>query len=101
MLRLHAKIKEERVCFKCPFKESCTVAKQPYQGTMDQTPKHLLTFWTALDKVNRPDDIYFRQWTSAYKLGDSFIAALEDLAEGGKEVEEYDRLRVETAIKHE
>ena len=27
-----------------------------------------------------PDAIYYRQWVSGYKLGDSVIAAIEDLS---------------------
>jgi hypothetical protein len=51
---------------------------------MTNTPLDLLIFWSALDKVNKPEDLYFRQWVSAYKLGDSIITGLNDLASGGK-----------------
>lgn len=80
VLRHHGRIKEEKVCFKCAFKDSCPVAKQSFTGTVEDTPKHLLVYWSALDNFRLQDSIYFRQWTSAYKLGDSIIAALNDLA---------------------
>lgn len=65
---------------------------------MTNTPLDLLIFWSALDRLNKPEELYFRQWVSAYKLGDSIIAGFDDLASGGKETEEYERLRLE-AIK--
>jgi hypothetical protein len=94
LLRHHAKIKEEIVCAKCPFKAACPCAKLPFTGTFDNTPKDLLVFWAALGNLVKVDEIFFRQWVSAYKLGDSIIAALNDLADGGKEIEEYEILRL-------
>jgi hypothetical protein len=43
----------------------------------------------------RPDIIYYRQWVSAYRLGDSIVASIDDLTKGGVEIAEYDRLRLE------
>jgi phosphoheptose isomerase len=47
----------------------------------------LLTYWIALNNYNKVEEVYFRQLTAGYKLGDSVIAILDDLAQGGKEIE--------------
>ena len=93
-------MKQEKICYKCPFQSSCSVARQSFEGEIDHAAKQLLIYWTALNNYQQPDSIYFRQWTSAYKLGDSIIAAFEDLKDGGKEIEEYQKLRVEAHEKH-
>lgn len=80
------KINEEKICSKCPFKENCDSAKLPFTGTIDNGTKDLLIFWSGLSNLYKPEDIYFRQWVSAYKLGDSIIAAINDLSEQGKEI---------------
>jgi len=100
MIRHHAGVREDKICFKCPFKESCPSAKKPFEGEANNTVKHLLTYWIALNNYSKVEEIYFRQLTAAYKLGDSVVAIINDLAEGGKEIEEYERLRIEAAAKY-
>jgi hypothetical protein len=43
----------------------------------------------------KPELIHYRQWVSAYKLGDSILACIEDLSKGGLEIAEHEKLRQE------
>lgn len=43
----------------------------------------------------KPELIHYRQWVSAYKLGDSILACIEDLSKGGLEIAEHEKLRLQ------
>jgi hypothetical protein len=75
--------------------EQCKFAKKPWEGKYENTSKDLVNFFHGLNNLLTPDRIFYRQWVSAYRLGDSLIAAIDDLSKGGKEIEEYDRIRLE------
>jgi hypothetical protein len=49
----------------------------------------------GLQNLAKPELILFRQWVSGYRLGDSIISAINDLAIGGVEIDEYERCRLE------
>ena len=49
----------------------------------------------GLQHLAKPESIFFRQWVSGYRLGDSIISAINDLAKGGVEIDEYDKYRIE------
>jgi hypothetical protein len=86
-LRHHVKIEEDKHCAKCPFAKECAHAKKPYEPQeQNNSLKDLLFFFHGLQNLLKPEGIYYRQWVSAYRLGDSIIASIDDLSKGGKEI---------------
>lgn len=55
----------------------------------------MLVLFYGLQNLAKPEAVFFRQWTSIYRLGDSIIAAVNDLAQGGVEIDEYEKCRLE------
>jgi hypothetical protein len=75
---------------------TCKQAKKELESKqIDDGLKSMLVLFYGLQNFGRPEAIFFRQWTSVYRLGDSIIAAVNDLAQGGVEIDEYDKYRLE------
>jgi len=66
--------------------EKCPSAKQVVSGQYENTAKDIILYFQGLNNYLQPDSIYYRQWVSGYKIVDSVIASIEDLAQGGKEI---------------
>jgi len=83
-LRHHVKIDEAKHCAKCPFVQQCAHAKKPHvPSENDNSLRDLLYIFYGLQHFMKPESIYYRQWVSAYRLGDSIIASIDDLSKGG------------------
>lgn len=74
----------------CPQARKEVEAKQ-----VDDGLKNLMVLFYGLQNLAKPEAVFFRQWVSGYRLGDSIISAINDLAKGGVEIDEYDRCRIE------
>jgi len=82
---------------------TCPQAKKELENKQtDDGLKNLLVLFYGLENLAKPEAIFFRQWVSTYRLGDSIIAAINDLAQGGLEIDEYEKCRIEgIKVAHE
>ncbi len=75
---------------------TCPQAKKELENKEIQDGlKNMLVLFYGLQNLAKPEAIFFRQWVSAYRLGDSLISAVNDLAQGGIEIDDYDKIRQE------
>lgn len=75
---------------------TCPQAKKELESKqIDDGLKDLLVLFYGLQNLAKPEAIFFRQWVSGYRLGDSIISAINDLSKEGVEIDEYDKCRIE------